>query len=214
MWAPSPRHKPLGPGETISRKAAGCLGVCLPARSRPSRETKGLTVLGYVLQVPRRIPDAFRSIPQPPGADTVPPLRMTTGASPGLSPGDDDAQSRGAPKRPGPCQASLSPRHLLHSHQLAGTTGVPVLQKRKWRQKGRDEISIQAVHLALRTGRLASTLRPTLRTRCASQRVRGARCPDPRVPPTPRGRENAAPLSPPVRPGPGRPSFPRLSTWE
>lgn len=162
----------------------------------------------------RRIPDAFRSIPQPPGADTVPPLRMTTGASPGLSPGDDDAQSRGAPKRPGPCQASLSPRHLLHSHQLAGITGVPVLQKRKWRQKGRDEISIQAVHLALRTGRLASTLRPTLRTRCASQRVRGARCPDPRVPPTPRGRENAAPLSPPVRPGPGRPSFPRLSTWE
>lgn len=158
--------------------------------------------------------DAFRSIPQPPGADTVPPLRMTTGASPGLRPGDDDAQSRGAPKRPGPCQASLSPRHLLHSHQLAGTTGVPVLQKRKWRQKGRDEISIQAVHLALRTGRLASTLRPTLRTRCASQRVRGARCPDPRVPPPPRGRENAAPLSPPVRPGPGRPSFPRLSTWE
>lgn len=130
-------------------------------------------------------PDAFRSIPQPPGADTVPPLRMTTGASPSLSPGDDDAQSRGAPKRPGPCQASLSPRHLLHSHQLAGTTGVPVLQKRKWRQKGRDEISIQAVHLALRTGRLASTLRPTLRTRCASQRVRGARCPDPRVPPPP-----------------------------
>lgn len=141
--------------------------------------------------------DVFHSIPQPPRADTAPPLRMMTGASPGPSHGDDDAQSRSALKHKARCQVSLSQRHLLQSHQLVGTIVVPVLQKRKWRQKGREEISIQAVHLALRTGRLASTLRPTLRTQCASQRVRGSQSPDPGV--SPRGRENPAPISPPVR---------------